>query len=71
MVNEKRDAQIPFHGFMFIFNSLHVSSTSCSSSRTMLSLNFQDRNESIFIAKYVSSILFKRYSGFKMFVNNI
>ena len=32
LVNEQRDAQIPFYVFIFIFNSLHVSSTSCSSS---------------------------------------
>ena len=32
LVNDQRDAQIPFYVFIFIFNSLHVSSTSCSSS---------------------------------------
>jgi len=32
MVNDQREAQIPFYVFIFIFNSLHVSSTSCSSS---------------------------------------
>jgi hypothetical protein len=31
-VNDQRDAQIPFYVFIFICNSLHVSSTSCSSS---------------------------------------
>ena len=31
LVNEQRDAQIPFYVFIFIFYSLHVSSTSCSS----------------------------------------
>jgi hypothetical protein len=31
LVNE-RDAQIPFYVFIFILNSLHVSSTWCSSS---------------------------------------
>jgi hypothetical protein len=30
LVHDQRDAQIPF--YVFIFNSLHVSSTSCSSS---------------------------------------
>ena len=32
LVNDQRDAQIPFYVFTFIYNSLHVSSTSCSSS---------------------------------------
>ena len=32
LVNDQRDAQIPFYVFIFIYNSLHVSSTSCSSS---------------------------------------
>jgi len=31
-VNDQRDAQIPFYVFIFMYNSLHVSSTSCSSS---------------------------------------
>ena len=30
--NDQRDAEIPFYVFIFIFNSLRVSSTSCSSS---------------------------------------
>ena len=32
LVNDQRDAQIIFHVFISIYNSLHVSSTSCSSS---------------------------------------
>jgi hypothetical protein len=32
LVNDQRDAQIPFYVFIFIFNSPHVSSTSCTSS---------------------------------------
>jgi hypothetical protein len=32
LVNDQREAQIPIYVFIFIFNSLHVSSTSCSSS---------------------------------------
>ena len=32
LVNDQRDAQILFYVFIFIFNSLRVSSTSCSSS---------------------------------------
>jgi len=32
LVNDQRDAQIPFYVFIFIFNSLHVSGTSYSSS---------------------------------------
>jgi len=32
LVNYQRDAQIPFYVFIFIYNSLHVSSISCSSS---------------------------------------
>jgi hypothetical protein len=32
LVNDQCDAQIPFYVFFFIFNSLHVSSTLCSSS---------------------------------------
>ena len=32
LINEQRDAQIPFYVFIFIYNSLHVSSISCSSS---------------------------------------
>ena len=32
LVNGQRETQIPFYVFIFIFNSLHVSSTSCSSS---------------------------------------
>ena len=30
LVNDQRDAQIPFYAFIFICNSLNVSSTSCS-----------------------------------------
>jgi len=30
LVNDQRDAQIPFYVFIFIYNSVHVSSTSCS-----------------------------------------
>jgi hypothetical protein len=30
--NYQRDAQIPFYVFIFIYNSLHVLSASCSSS---------------------------------------
>ena len=32
LVNDQRDAQFIFYAFIFIFNSLHVSSTSRSSS---------------------------------------
>ena len=32
LVNDQRDAQIIFYAFISIYNSLHVSSTSCSSS---------------------------------------
>jgi hypothetical protein len=32
LVNDQRDAQIPFYVFISIYNSLHVSSTQCSSS---------------------------------------
>ena len=32
LVNDQRDAQILFYVFIFIYNSLHISSTSCSSS---------------------------------------
>ena len=32
LVNDQRDAQIRFYVFISIYNSLHVSSTSCSSS---------------------------------------
>jgi len=30
--NDQREAQIPFYVFIFIYKSLYVSSTSCSSS---------------------------------------
>ena len=32
LVNDERDAQIPFCVFISVYNTLHVSSTSCSSS---------------------------------------
>jgi hypothetical protein len=32
LVNDQRDAHIPFYVFIFVYNYLHVSSTSCSSS---------------------------------------
>ena len=32
LVNDQRDAQILFYVFISIYNTLHVSSTSCSSS---------------------------------------
>jgi len=32
LVNGQRDAQISFYVFIFIYNSLHASNTSCSSS---------------------------------------
>jgi len=31
-VNDQRDAQILFYVFIYVYNSLHVSSTQCSSS---------------------------------------
>jgi hypothetical protein len=39
MVNNQREAQIPFYVFIFIYNSLHVSSTSCSSSEETYCIN--------------------------------
>jgi len=32
LVNDQRDAQVPFYVFVFIYNSLHVSRTLCLSS---------------------------------------
>ena len=39
MVNDQRDAQIIFYVFISIYNSLHVSSTSCPSSGEIKCIN--------------------------------
>ena len=39
LVNDQCDAQIPFYVFIFIYNSLHISSTSCSSSGETYCIN--------------------------------
>jgi len=44
LVNDQLDAQIPFYVFIFIFNSLHVSSTSCSSSGETNCINTNSGN---------------------------
>jgi hypothetical protein len=44
LVNYQRDAQIPFYVFIFIYNSLHVSSTSCSSSGETNCINTSSGN---------------------------
>ena len=44
LVNDQRDAQILFYVFISIYNSLHVSSTSCSSSRETNCINTASGN---------------------------
>jgi len=44
LLNDQRDAQILFYVFVFIYNSLHVSSTSCSSSGETNSINTASGN---------------------------
>jgi len=39
LVNDQRDIQIIFYVFISIYNSLHVSSTSCSSSGQINCIN--------------------------------
>ena len=50
LVNDQRDAQIPFYVFIFIFNSLHVSRTSCSSSRETNCVNTSGNCHSVLVA---------------------
>jgi hypothetical protein len=44
LVNDQRDAQITFYVLIFIFNPLHVSSTSCSSSGETICVNTTSGN---------------------------
>ena len=44
LVNDQRDAQIPFYVFISIYNSLRVSSTSCSSSAETNCINTASGN---------------------------
>jgi len=44
LVSDQRDAQIPFYVFIFIYNSLHVSGTSCSSSGEINFINTTSGN---------------------------
>jgi len=44
LVNDQRDAQIIFHVFISIYNSLHVSNTSCSSSGETYCINTASGN---------------------------
>jgi len=44
LVNDQRDAQILFYVFLSIYNSLHVSSTSCSSSGGANCINITSGN---------------------------
>ena len=51
LVNDQRDAQIVFYVFISVHNSLHVSSTSCSSSGETNCINTasgNSRSENIF-----------------------
>jgi hypothetical protein len=61
LVNDQRDAQIPFYVFIFIFNCLHVSSRSCSSSGETNCVNKQElitKYRNLFCA-YIESIDFE------------
>jgi hypothetical protein len=52
LVNDQRDAQIPFYVFISIYNSLHVSSTSCSSSGETNCINTASgNNHSMLVAE--------------------
>ena len=44
LVNVQRDTQILFYVFIYIYNSLHVSSTSCSSSGEANCINTASSN---------------------------
>ena len=44
LVNDQRDTQILFYVFISIYNSLHVSSTSCSSSGETICINTASGN---------------------------
>ena len=51
LVNEQRDAQILFYMFISIYNSLHVSNTSCSSSGETNCVNTtSDNSHSMLVA---------------------
>jgi len=55
LVNDQRGAQIPFYVFIFIFNSLHVSSISCSSSGETNCVNENSGNcQSVVLTQFVS-----------------
>jgi hypothetical protein len=57
LINDQRDAQIPFYVFIFIFNSLHVSSTSCSSSGETNCVNTTSGNcHSVLVADTATDI---------------
>ena len=52
LVTDQRDAQILFYMFISIYNSLHVSSTQCSSSGETNCINTASGNShSIFVTK--------------------
>jgi len=57
LVKDQRDAQIPFYVFISIYNSLHVSSTSCSSLGETNCINTASGNShSMVVAKMCAHI---------------
>ena len=60
MVNDQRDAQILFYVFISIYNSLHVSSTSCSSSGETNCINTTSGNNN-------STLVAEMCAGWKKF----
>jgi hypothetical protein len=54
LVNDQRDTQIPFYVFIFIYNSLLVSSTQCSSSgeKNCVNTNSGNRHSVLLAVSY-------------------
>ena len=58
LANDQRDVHILFHVFIFIYNSLHVSSTSCSSSGETNCINIASGNShSMLVAEMCAGLL--------------
>ena len=69
LVNDQRDAQILFYVFISIYNSLHVSSTSCSSSGETNFINTASVNSHSMLVIYQESLHDAGQQNVKLYLN--
>ena len=59
LLNDQRDAQILFYVFISIYNSLHVSSTQCSSSGETNCINASSGNSPSMLVAEMCAVFFQ------------